>query len=79
MQFNTQHIKQLKQIFFQKYIIFYVVVLQQQNNRLSALSLSYDVLFHNTVNQTQASQSNFLLQERQKKYSDMTFKKKIYL
>ena len=66
IQFNTQHIKQLKQIFFKIYIIFYVVVLQQQNNRLSALSLRYDVSFHNTGNQTQASQSNFLLQEWQK-------------
>ena len=49
------------------YIIFYVIVLQQQNNRLSALSLSYDVSFHITGNQTQVSQSeqtvNILLQE----------------
>ena len=49
------------------YIIFYVIVLQQQNNRLSALSLSYDVSFHITGNQTQVSQFertvNILLQE----------------
>ena len=49
------------------YIYFYLIVLQQQNNRLSALSLSYDVSFHITGNQTQVSQSertvNILLQE----------------
>ena len=49
------------------YIYIYLIVLQQQNNRLSALSLSYDVSFHITGNQTQVSQSertvNILLQE----------------
>ena len=61
-----------KQIFFKNIYIFLChSILQQQNNRLSALSLSYDVSFHITGNQTQVSQSegtlNILLQEWKKK------------
>ena len=70
-----------KQIFFKNIYDFYVIVLQQQNNRLSALSLSYDVSFHITGNQTQVSQSEGTLnifcyknENNNKKNSDMTLK-----